>query len=120
MNPAPESFQVNVSYSKSGARVLGLVGPLTIRTLFDFQASSRQESDKSVIIDISGCPYMDSAGLGSVISVFTTCQSSNRGFALFGLTDRIRTLLKVTHVDGLLPNFETLDEADEVVSKFSK
>ena len=117
MNPAQESFQVNTSYSKSGARILSPVGPLTIRTLFDFQAASRQESTKPVIIDVSGIPYMDSAGLGSVIGVFTMCQNSNRGFAVCGLTERIRTLMAVTHVNDLLPNFQTIDEADAAVSK---
>ena len=120
VNPAPESFQINVGYSNSGARVLSLVGPLTIRTLFDFQTISRQEPGKPVIIDVSGVPYMDSAGLGSVISVFTSSASSGRGFALCGLTDRIRTLLKVTRVDGLLPNFATLEEAEADLAKGTK
>jgi anti-sigma B factor antagonist len=120
VNPAQESFQVNVSYSASGARVLSPVGALNIKTLFDFQTVSRQEADKPVILDLSGIPYMDSAGLGSVISVFTSCQNSGRGFALCGLSDRLRTLLKVTHVDGLLPNFDTLEAADADVSKGPK
>ena len=116
MNPAQESFHVSASYSKAGARILNLAGPLTLRTLFDFQAVSREESDKSVIIDLSGVPYMDSAGLGSVISVFTRCQTSGRAFALCGMTERIRTLLQITQVDGLLPNFETLEAAEAAVS----
>jgi anti-sigma B factor antagonist len=120
MNPAAESFQVTVGYSNSGARILSLAGPLTISTLFDFQTISRQEPGKPVIIDISGVPYMDSAGLGSVISVFTSSSGSGRGFALCGLTDRIRTLLKVTRVDGLLPHFATLEEAEAHLAKGPK
>lgn len=89
---------------------------MNIRTLFDFQTVSRQEAEKSVIIDLSGVPYMDSAALGSVLSVFTTCQSSGRGFAVCGLSDRLLTLFKVTHVDTVMPNFATLEAADTAVA----
>jgi anti-sigma B factor antagonist len=94
-----------------------LAGPLTLRTLFDFQDASRREVSKPVIIDITNVPYMDSAGLGAIISIFASCQRTNRGFAIIGLSERIRTLFEVTHCDGLLPCFATLDEADAAVTK---
>jgi len=93
-----------------------LTGPLTIQTLFEFQDLARQETDKPVIIDVSGVPYMDSAGLGVVVSVFTSCQRTGRGFALSGLSDRIRTLFQITHVDGLLPCFASLELAEASVT----
>lgn len=93
-----------------------LKGPLTLATLFEFQTASRQEHSKPVMIDIAGVPYMDSAGLGSVISVFASCQRTNRGFAITGVSDRIRTLFEVTHVDGLLPCFDTPQAADSFLS----
>ncbi|MEQ1886701.1 MAG: STAS domain-containing protein [Bryobacteraceae bacterium] len=114
---AGETLQVNVSYSNSGARVLSPVGPMNIRTLFDFQAISRQEADKNVIIDLSGVPYMDSAALGSVLSVFTHCQNHGRRFAICGLSDRLMTLFKVTHVHTVLPNFATFEAAEAEVAK---
>jgi len=93
-----------------------LTGPLTIQTLFEFQDVARQEIEKPVIIDLAGVPYMDSAGLGSVVSVFTSCQRNGRGFAVTGLSDRIRTLFQVTHVDGLLPVFASLELAEASVT----
>ena len=93
-----------------------LTGPLTIQTLFEFQDVTRQESEKSVIIDLAGVPYMDSAGLGSVVSVFTSCQRTARGFAIIGLSARIRTLFQITRVDGLLPVFASLELAEASVT----
>lgn len=93
-----------------------LTGPLTIQTLFEFQDVARQQTEKPVIIDVTGVPYMDSAGLGSVVSVFTSCQRTGRGFAVIGLSDRIRTLFKITHVDGLLPVFASLELAEAAVT----
>ena len=93
-----------------------LNGPLTLSTLFEFQTTSRKETVKPIIIDVASVPYMDSAGLGSVISLFASCQRTNRGFGITGISERIRTLFEVTHVDGLLPCFSTLEAADSAIA----
>jgi anti-anti-sigma factor len=92
-----------------------LTGPLVIKNLFDFQEASRQQVDKPVIVDIAGVPYMDSAGLGSVISVFAHCQRTNRGFAITGVSPRIQTLFEVTHCDGMLPCFDSVEAAEKSI-----
>ncbi len=97
-----------------------LNGPLTIRTLFDFQTVSRREMTKPVIVDLAGVPYMDSAGLGCVVSVFTSCQNRKLGFAVCGLSTRLRTLFDVTHVSTLLPTFENQEAAEAGISKGAK
>src|SRR5580658_4490474 len=98
--------------SPKGARLIKLSGPVTLRTLFEFQ-----EAGKPVIVDIAQVPYMDSAGLGAVISIFASCQRTSRGFAIIGVTERIRTLFQVTHCDGMLPCFDSLEAAEESVAK---
>ena len=92
-----------------------LSGPLTLQTLFEFQTAARQDHSKPIIVDISQVPYMDSAGLGCVISILASCQRTKRGFAVIGLTERIRTLFEVTGVNGLIPCFDTLDAAEAAV-----
>jgi anti-sigma B factor antagonist len=118
VNPSrSEELKIEISDTSKGARLIKLAGPLTLRTLFDFQDASRKEVSKPVIVDITNVPYMDSAGLGAVISIFASCQRTKRGFALTGLSERIRTLFEVTHCDGLLPCFDTLEAADAAVAK---
>jgi anti-anti-sigma factor len=112
-----EELKIELLNTSKGARLMKLTGPLTLKTLFDFQMVSRQESSHPVIADITDVPYMDSAGLGSLISVFASCQRTNRGFAIIGVSERIRSLFEVTHCDGLLPCFTTLDAADAAVAK---
>lgn len=111
-----EDFKIEILESPKGARILKLTGPLTLKTLFEFQDVSRQEHGAAVIMDIGDVPYMDSAGLGSIISVFASCQRTNRGFGIIGVSERIRTLFEVTHCDGLLPCFQTLADADAAVN----
>jgi anti-sigma B factor antagonist len=83
-----------------------------LSTLYDFQDTVRQDRIKAILIDMTDVPYMDSAGLGSVISAFVSCQGSQRAFALFGVCDRIQQLLDLTRVTGLLPCFATLEDAE--------
>jgi anti-sigma B factor antagonist len=111
-----EDLKITVSDRPSGARLLQLNGPLTLSTLFEFQETVRQDKTKPVLLDVSGVPYMDSAGLGSVISAFVSCQGSHRGFAMFGVSDRIQQLLDVTRVSGLMPSFASLEDAEAKLS----
>lgn len=119
MNPSSksENLKIEVVDGSHGIRILKLSGPFTLQTLFEFQQMARQEAAHPIVVDITDVPYMDSAGLGCVISVFASCQRTNRGFALIGSSPRIKTLFEVTHVDGLLPCFESLDAAEAAVAK---
>jgi anti-sigma B factor antagonist len=115
VTPSTPTFKVATSDSPAGARVLTLSGPLTIQTLFDFQQIVREETSKPIILDISGVAYMDSAGLGCIVSAYTSCQRNGRAFGITGIGERIKTLFAVTHVDGLLPTFDTLESAQASV-----
>jgi anti-sigma B factor antagonist len=107
-----EDLKITTSDRESGARLIQLHGPLTLTTLYDFQDAVREDRTKALLLDVSDVPYMDSAGLGSVISAFVSCQGSQRGFAMFGVSDRIQQLLDLTRVSGLLPCFATLEDAE--------
>jgi len=111
-----EDLKIEILDSPKSAKIIKLTGPLTLRTLFEFQNVSRQDHRAPIILDIGDVPYMDSAGLGSVISLFASCQRTKRGFGVIGVSDRIRTLFEVTHCDGLLPCFDSLDTADNAVT----
>ena len=109
-------FRVDKLDSAAGARILKVIGPLTIQTLFDFQRVVREETTKPLIVDLSGVQYMDSAGLGCVIGAYTSCQRSQRAFAITGISGRIRTLFAVTRVDGLIPCCDSLAAAEASVT----
>jgi anti-sigma B factor antagonist len=115
VTPSSQPLDIQSLDSASGARILKLTGPLTIQTLFDFQQIVREETSKPIIVDLSGVAYMDSAGLGCVVSAFTSCQRNQRSFGITGIGDRIQTLFAVTHVDGLLPCFDSLEAAEAAV-----
>ena len=96
----------------SNTTILRLAGPLTLATLFDFQTAVRQPELKNVILDLSGVPYIDSGGLGVILSAWAHGQRSQSKFALAGVCERVKTLLDMTKVDSMLPQFATVEDAE--------
>jgi anti-sigma B factor antagonist len=97
---------------KDGQRILRLSGPLVIATLFDFQAKVRADNSRSLIIDFTNVPYVDSAGIGSLVGAYVTHQKDARSLALVGVSDRIHNALQVTRVEHFFRFFNTLSEAE--------
>jgi anti-anti-sigma factor len=97
--------------------ILSLQGPLTIGTVFEFQAAIRQPDLKSTIIDFSGVPYMDSVGLGALLSHWAHTQRIGVHFAAVGISDRVRVLLDMSKVSTILPSFPTVADAEREFSR---
>jgi anti-anti-sigma factor len=98
--------------SASDVTVLTLNGPLTLATLFDLQAALRKPDLKSTILDFSGVPYMDSAGLGLVLSHWAHTQRIGVKFAAVAISERVQVLLEMTGVNKILPSFPTVADAE--------
>jgi anti-sigma B factor antagonist len=97
--------------------VFRLKGPFTLATLFPFQAALREPSLKSVIIDLSDVPYMDSAALGVLLAHFAHAMRQSTRYALVGIKPRVNILFEITHTDTILPIFPTQEDAEKVFVK---
>lgn len=106
-----EQIQIRDAEGPSGVRILHLEGPLTLNTLFDFQDAVRKEQPHGLIIVLDGVSYMDSAGLGAILSTYASCQRHGRKFALANVSQRVLTLLQVSKVDGLISRFDSVESA---------
>lgn len=107
-----KELKIDSETAASGVRILRLAGPLTLNTMFDFQDLVRADGGSAIVIDLSGVPYMDSAGLGAVLGTLASCQRKGHGFGIAGATDRTKTLFTVAGVDGLIPAFDTVELAE--------
>jgi anti-sigma B factor antagonist len=100
------SLEIQVAAQPSGGRILSLRGPVTLETLFELQNVLR-EGHSDLIIDLANVPYMDSAGLGAILTAYASCQRHQHKFALANVSQRVLVLLQVTKVDTLLPIFDS-------------
>jgi len=101
---------------QEGERILQLNGPVTIRTLFALRDTVRGEKTaKTLILDFSQVPYVDSAGVGVIVNAHVSCVNSGRRLVLVAVQDRIRALMKTTRVDEVLMIFPTLQQAQSAM-----
>ena len=98
--------------TRPGQRVLILTGALVLTTIFDFQATVRGDQSQWLIIDFTGVPYVDSAGIGALVGAYVTRQNSSRGLALVGVSQRIHNALKTTQVEEFFRFFDSVSAAE--------
>jgi len=93
--------------------ILSLRGPLTMENVSPFMNAVRRENAPTMILDLSGVPYLDSSGLGSLVSACTSCAKSGRRMALTGVNKRVMKVLEITKVENVFLMFPTLSDAIE-------
>ncbi len=69
------------------------------------------EGVRMLVTDLREVTHIDSTGIRSVIRGYTTAQRLNAGFRLAGMTQVVRMVMQVTHLDTVIPMFETVDSA---------
>jgi anti-sigma B factor antagonist len=96
--------------------VLSLRGPLTMENVQPFMNAVRRESAPTMILDFTGVPYLDSSGLGSLVSAYTSCQKSGRRVALTGINQRVLKVFEITRVEPIFLMFPTVSDALEALT----
>lgn len=74
-----------------------------------------EKDKKKVVIDLSQVDWMNSTGLGILISGYTTLRNTNGELKLANVTDKIQSLLTITK---LVTVFEAYDSVDEAINSF--
>ena len=99
--------------------ILDLKGELVIgegdELLKDKIHSMIQQGHKRLLLNLEGVPYVDSAGLGQMVSTLNTVTRNGGALKLLNLTKRLQDLLSITK---LLTVFETYENEDEAVKSF--
>lgn len=65
----------------------------------------------NVVADLSKVSFMNSSGLGAMISALTTLRNAGGDLKLCGASDRIESLLVVTKLITVFDHYKSLDEA---------
>ncbi len=71
-------------------------------------------NNKKVLLNLSDVSYIDSSGIGEMVSGFTTVTNSGGQLKLLGLSKRVKDLLQITKLYTVFEAFE--DEAQAVRS----
>lgn len=96
-----------------GTLVFLITGPVTLRNLFDLQGQLRSgDLPRVSILDLSGVPYMDSAGMGAIMNYHTHCTGKGVKLIIAGVSSRVMELFKMTRVDKVISFAASVEEAE--------
>lgn len=70
-----------------------------------------EQGARTVIVDFSKSGYIDSSGLGALVSISKRVRDAGGDLRLAGLNDDLRTLFELTRLDALFPLFATRADA---------
>jgi len=86
-------------------------GKLSLETVSEFIQKLRPDSSAYLVLDMSGVSFLDSAGVGALVSLFVSRRNQGRRFVLATLTPQGTAVVTVAGLQNLLPIYKTVAEA---------
>ena len=74
-----------------------------------------KNNDKKIILNLADVNYIDSSGIGELVSTYTTVTSNGGQLKLLSLTKKIQELLAITK---LLTVFQTFEDEQAALDSF--
>ena len=97
--------------------VTRLNGKLSLETVHDFIATMRPETANVLILDMSRCTFLDSAGVGALVSLFVSRRNHSKKLILAGLTSQGQAVMQVSGLMKLLPLYPLVEDAVAAAAK---
>ena len=95
----------------SGEIVLGEESSLLRKTLRDLIAGG----DRKILLNLGALTYIDTSGLGTLISAFGEMNNQKGQLKLLSLTKRVHAVMQITK---LLTVFDVFDSEEEAINSF--
>jgi len=100
---------------KYGAVVITIKGNVMggpeAQEFHDLLGNFLEENKTNIIIDLGGVKFMNSTGLGMLISGYTSVKNKNGVLKLANATDKINSLLVITKLITIFENYDSVDAA---------
>ncbi|NOX17997.1 MAG: STAS domain-containing protein [Chlorobi bacterium] len=77
----------------------------------DFIRQLLEDEKKNVVINLAKVKFMNSSGLGMLITAYTTMKNGGGVLKLANATEKINSLLVITKLITIFDNYESVDEA---------
>ncbi len=112
--------ELNIKERQAGdVTVLDLDGKITIgEGSVSVRTAVRrllEEGKKKILLNLAGVSYVDSSGIGELVSSFTTINREGGQLKLLNLTQKIQDLLAITK---LLTVFDTYDDEATALNSY--
>jgi anti-sigma B factor antagonist len=98
----------------SGTAVIVITGDVTAACEQDLMTAHESATDagaKRIILDFSAMDYMNSGGIGMLVTLLVRGQRRQQKIAAVGLTDHYRQIFELTRLDEAIALYDTTDAA---------
>ena len=97
--------------SNENLKIYKATGKLSLETVSEFIQKLRSETAMHVVLEMSGVSFLDSAGVGALVSLFVNRRNRAKTFALASLAPQGAAVVTVAGLQKLLPIYKTVEEA---------
>ncbi len=104
-----------------GVTILDLSGRITLGegsvVLRDAVRDLLAKGDKNILLNLGDVSYIDSSGIGELVSAFTSVKNAGGELKLLNLTKKVHDLLQITK---LYTVFDVKDDETSAVGAFTR
>ncbi len=107
-----------VSNAPNGVMIVSVDGQLIVANRNELKEKvleALESNESKFVLDFSSTDYIDSSGLGVLVSVSKKIRVTGGDLRLAGLNEDLRRLLELTKLDKL---FKICDTTDEAIDSF--
>jgi anti-sigma B factor antagonist len=108
------ALTVEVSTTNGSVGVLKLAGDVTGESedaLMEAYGQAGGEGAKAIVLDFAGLEYMNSGGIGLLVTLLVRAKRHKQKLLAFGLTEHYRQIFELTRLDEAIEIFATEAEA---------
>lgn len=108
-----ETFSVEMD-NQDGVIILKLSGEIDLNSspqLRNKLSESVGNNRSNVVLDLSGVPYMDSSGVGTLVEAKRMVEKNKAQLFLVNPQTRVFSVLEITHLHRFFTICDTLEEA---------
>ena len=112
MPEAATSFEVREV--SAVARVIDIKGDITAQSedvLMDAHNRASGEGVKAIVLNFSGLDYMNSGGIGQLVTMLVRAQRQHQSVLAYGLSDHYREIFELTRLDDAVGIHSSEDDA---------
>jgi anti-sigma B factor antagonist len=94
--------------------IVTVQGQLVVTNRQEFKQmvlDAMEQGARTVVVDFTDASYIDSSGLGALVSLSRRLRDAGGDLRLVALSDELRTLFELTRLDALFPLFATRADA---------
>ena len=109
-----DNMQVSIDRHQGQAAVITPEGRLDLASASEFKqilTDAVEAGDRILVVDLSNVPFVDSSGLGALISGMKATRLAGGDLRIAEVGDQARLILELTSLDKVMKIYPTVEEA---------